>query len=455
MATIGTLLRQAREAGGLSLDSLAAWSRLSTDLLRAAEDGTGRLTAEEVDRCARVFGLRLEDLLAGEAGRAPMTMLLRGETVLAQDMRGVLTAEIDEALGEFQRVVRDIADIERLLGEDRPEMPRIDASRCPLGRHIGEHRARRLREELRLAASPIRSMSKLAEQLGVRVVWATHEQVDKEVDGACTTAPRPAILVNIPEAGNLYPWRVRATIAHELGHLLFDLTPGTPVAVSLDQHKRQPKHLDEIEQNARAFAACLLAPAEGVRLIVGALDPSSDAAIELVGITFGVGRTLAINRLQKVFSLTDDERTRMTRRAPRAYSGDFGEDQAPCVTGFRGEPLLGLLHRALARGLASPSRARRILGLSAFEALPFDDLGELSAPILTEQHAIARKAAVYLTEQQIPATPGEPTLIEGEWHVPLSESRFGPGEQRSMGILVLDRRGEATRLLRPERDGER
>jgi len=46
------------------------------------------------------------------------------------------------------------------------------------------------------------------------------------------TGPRPAILVNVLEPGR-YPWRGRITLAHELGHLLFDLgDPKRQVLVS-------------------------------------------------------------------------------------------------------------------------------------------------------------------------------------------------------------------------------
>lgn len=446
MAAIATLLKQARQDAGLSLDALASWSRLPVEVLRGAEDATVRLTASELDRCARVFGLRLEDLLAGEAGRAPMTVLLRSETGLAQDTRAVLTTEIDEALGELQRVVRDVADLERALGLVPPRLPRIDDSRRPSDMHRGEHRARRVREELGLGIEPIPSMRRLVDALGVAIVWVTEEQVDKLVDGACVMAPRPAMLVNLFEAANLHPWRARITIAHEIGHLLFDLTPGNPVAVSLAA-RRQPAHLEEIEQVARAFAACLLVPAEGVRKVVGALDPTSDDAVQAVGSHFGVGRTVAINRLQTVFSLTDDARMRMGLRTAKAYKGDFTADQPPEPVGFRGEPLLGLVGRALRAGVVPPARARRILGLSPFEPLPFPELGELSEPVLRPEHAVVRKASAYLAEQQLSLVPGAPTRVGDRWHVPLTESGFGPGEPRPAGVLVLDALGEVERIV--------
>lgn len=446
MAAIATLLRQARQAAGLSSEELAAWSRLPVEALRGAEAGSHRLSAEEVDRCARAFGLRLDDLLAGEAGRAPLTMLLRSDTGFALDTREVFTAEIAEALGEFQRVVREIAELERALSIEIPGLPRLDGARCPPGMHPGEHRARHARAVLGLADDPVPSMSGLAEQLGVRIIWVTAEQVEKMVDGACTTAPRPAVLVNLLEAGNLYPWRARVTLAHELGHLLFDLAPGSPIAVSLDA-RRLPSHLEEVEQTARAFAACFLAPAEGVRRGVADRDPTSEEAIQWVGSHYGVGRTVAINRLQHVFALTDAQRSQMELRTARAYQGDFSADRPSEPIGFRGEPLLGLVRRALQSGAIQPSRARGILGLLSSERLPFPELGDLCEPPLRPEHQVLRRVMAYLAARHPDLAPGSPDLIGDTWHVPIFEGGFGPGERGARGLLVVSLRGEIERDL--------
>src|SRR5262249_43993613 len=120
-----------------------------------------------------VFGLRLWDLLDGAAGRAPMTMLLRSSTDLALDLRAILTAEINEALGEFQRVVRGVDDLEAALSIQRPAPLPIDIQRWPMGVHPGEHRARCVRAALDLGDEPIASMSAIAERVGVTVIWVT------------------------------------------------------------------------------------------------------------------------------------------------------------------------------------------------------------------------------------------------------------------------------------------
>src|SRR4051812_19032491 len=117
---IGTLLRTAYQAAGIPADLLARLAHLDPTRLRALEEGDAEPTAAELDRCARAFGVRLDDLLNGEAGRAPLTLLMRSSFEgKPPDVQAILTTEIHDALGEFLRVVRDIADLERLLGAAR------------------------------------------------------------------------------------------------------------------------------------------------------------------------------------------------------------------------------------------------------------------------------------------------------------------------------------------------
>lgn len=446
MPVLAELIRQARLAAGVSLEDLSAWSRIPLEVLRRAEDGSRQLAMGEVDQYARVFGLRVEDLLAGEAGRAPLTRLLRSDTDVALDTRKLLTAEVAGALGELERVVRDIADLERALSIPPSSPPRVDGGRHPPGRHPGEHRARHLRSQLGLGDEPVPSMSAVAEQLGVRVIWVTEEQVDKTLDGACTMTPRPAVLVNLLDAGNPYPWRARITLAHELNHLLFDLVPGSPIAVSIHA-KRLPSHLEEIEQTARAFAACFLAPSEGVRKGIGDRDPTSEEAIQWIGSHFGVGRTVAINRLQVVFNLSETQRNQMALRTARPYQGDFSADRPAEPIGFRGEPLLGLVRRALLEGAIRPPRARRILGLSPADPLPFPEVGELCAPVLAPEHQVLRKVTIYLAAHHPGLTPGAPERLGDEWQVPILDGGFGPGPRNERGHLIVSARGEVRQDL--------
>lgn len=79
MDSPAVLVRLARETAALRPEQLAAWARLDLGRLNDLEEGRASFTWRELDGCARVFGLRVDDLLDGEAGRAPMTLLLRSD----------------------------------------------------------------------------------------------------------------------------------------------------------------------------------------------------------------------------------------------------------------------------------------------------------------------------------------------------------------------------------------
>lgn len=435
MTRRGQLLREAREAASVSLEMLSRWASVDMEELRAAEEGTGPATAQLMDRCARVFGLRLQDLAAGEAPRAPMTLWLRSSAEEALDERAILTTEVHEALGEFQRCVRDVHELESLLRERAPDLPVLSCGPCPDAVHLGDHRARCLRTYLGAGNEPLASMRTIAERLGVRVVWVTEDDADRLVDGACVRVPRPAILVNVLEPGR-YPWRGRITLAHELGHLLFDLAdPKRQVFVSAPS-TRSPHRFEELEQVARAFAACFLAPTEGVRDAIRGMDPTSEQAVRKVGSLFGVGRTVAINRLHHVFGLSSSQREAMERRLAEPYRGEFDGDQPPEPLGFRGQPLVDLVRRALEAEAITEGRARSILGIPAVEPLKLPDLVARDSLVTPENRAI-RTALAWLEEHEPKhqLVPGMPERDGSGWRVPLFDGGIGAQEPRLCGTL--------------------
>jgi len=296
-----------------------------------------------------------------------------------------------------------------------------------------------VRAALGLGDDPIASMCELVRDLGVAVVWVTSEQVDTSVDGACTRAPRPAILVNLLEEGATWPWRARVTLAHELGHLFFDATHRDRQVLVSPSGRSLPRSIDHLERIARAFAACFLAPTSGVRRVVNGRDPTSEEAISAVGTTFGVGRTLAINRLRHVFGLRESQRSDMELRAAQAYAGDFSADAPMLPHGFRGQPLLGLLRRAVVAQKISPARARRMMLLSPTTPLPFADLGVVARAPLAAEALAMRRANEYLAEHhpglmalgaQRDSTPG--------WRVPIAPSSVGRALPATGFLTVAD-----------------
>src|SRR5687767_11429548 len=113
MVDLAERLRAARDAAGLSTDMLASLAGIDEPSLAAALSRGAALNAAELDRCARVFGVRVEDLVQGEATMSPLAMLLRSsQEEVTTELRGMVATELHLGLGEFLRVVRDITDLE-------------------------------------------------------------------------------------------------------------------------------------------------------------------------------------------------------------------------------------------------------------------------------------------------------------------------------------------------------
>jgi Zn-dependent peptidase ImmA (M78 family)/transcriptional regulator with XRE-family HTH domain len=459
MLNVGATLQAARNAAGLTPSVLERLAKLTEGAVSDAEAGRSELTATELDRCARAFGVRLDDLLDGLAARSPLSLLMRssmeGQTPQLQE---ILAAELHEGLGEFLRVVRDIADLEARLGLASKPLPRLSLLSRP-GEHLGETRARTLRAHMGLGIEPVPSMREVVERdLGIRVVWVTLDHLDRSIDGACTLEPRPAVLVNLLEPER-YPWRTRITLAHELGHLIFDEEVRTHRAlVSPHGRAESDLRLESVERNARAFAACFLAPADGVRRAVASTDPTSEEAIRIVGSTFGVGRTVAINRLKHVLRLSDEQRQAMEMRPGGSYDGDFEGDSVHEPLGYRGGALFGLVHDAVRAKKISGTRARRLIGLTPADALPFADLDEtVRAPLVSAAECMRRRGDAILHAD--PARAGLAAAyaeLEGDrWRVVVVSGGIGAIELVEQGYLVLSTAGELLeeRIVSPEDGG--
>ena len=165
----------------------------------------------------------------------------------------------------------------------------------------GYNLAEEARSKLNLGESSISSMRQLVEdRLGIPVV-----QVDlgQRIAGA-TIATRNGegeevrgILLN--SAGkNENIWIRRTTLAHELGHLLFDPKEHLD-NVRVDPYEQsgadpETQDFDQVEQRANAFAIAFLAPLDRVRSVAPAASKRIlEASIINVMHTFGLSQTAA------------------------------------------------------------------------------------------------------------------------------------------------------------------
>ena len=135
-------------------------------------------------------------------------------------------------------------------------------------------------------------------QLGIPVVQA---RMNPQIAGATVTNidgfgnEVRGIVLNV-SGDNQNIWVRRATLAHELGHLLYDPSSELKkVRVDLYQDNQQDAEshstADYVEQRANAFAIAFLAPIESVREMV--TTPIHEEDVANVMSTFGISHTAA------------------------------------------------------------------------------------------------------------------------------------------------------------------
>ncbi len=451
MTLLGEQIAKAMRQTHLDVATLAALADLEPERLSAIHSGADDVLPDEVDRVARVFGVRARDFARGAALQAPLQLLLRSAF---EEGRPAIDALIETAvlreLGEFQRCVLDVSELEDSLGIERRRLPTAFHASDP------ERAAKSLRLRLGLALAPIASMRDLLANLGVRVFFTAPDRLDRQIDGASTGSPRPAILVNLVGGSECW-WRTRMTLAHELAHLLFDtrahqtlFSPHVPSYARTRSTGRWRlfEAFDDIEVRADAFAACLLAPRDAVIEAVGALDPTSEEAIAVVGARFGVGRTVAINRLQHTFLLSLSDRLRMeTREVRTSWEASFRDEIARGEVGLRRGVLPELTGEALREGKISRVRAREILGLSLRDPLPLEGIGEaLRAPVISPASsarlAAQRHLAMHHPEAELTADRVE--RVCDRWRVSVLRGAVGAATYVAAGMLWVDDRGAVT-----------
>ncbi len=448
-------LRALREATGLSLEALAGQVGAEVASLRDAEAGTRTPTVAVIARCAMLAGLEPDEFLRGASiETAPVALLRTAAEAGPQAVRALREDRVALLCGELFHRARVVQQVERACGMARANLPVLARGAESLHAHPAEESARRAREALGLDDGPIRSMRALLEQHGVLIVWTAEDEVPETIDGISLVQPTATVLANLRHGRERY-WHTRMTLAHELGHLLLDhLRRGVAVMHSPSTHAKAAwlEGYDDLERDANAFAACFLAPASAVRRCVGGHDPDSEQAIVAVGAQLGVGRTVAINRLQHVFGLSSETRTEMECRPARHYDA-LGRDDIPREdeVGLRRGVFRQRVVEALSRSLISRARAGSLLGLSPDEPLVEAPTAALRAPLRPLEHLVLERARRALEASPFAAlldgwSPVAATRLEDEsWRIQLLP---GAGVADREGVFV--RVSEAGDLLDAE-----
>ena len=274
---IESSLRNRREELGLSSRRVARSAGVSEEVVAHAEEDSRSLPIQALERVAFVLGLDERRLAYHATSGADARLAARLKTLVAEP--GANDVSLSERsvvrLAEAASIVRIQSELrEALFGESlyaRFEPYGDYGHRENPAYRIGYDLAERTRDILGLEVRPIESVRRLAEDiLGIPVIQAS---LQEHISGATVAATdgrgkeHRGIVLNV-EGPNRNVWARRITLAHEIGHLLYD--PDDRLErVRVDSYEgsnRNPEYSEDyVEQRANAFAVAFLAPLDAVR----------------------------------------------------------------------------------------------------------------------------------------------------------------------------------------------
>ena len=399
--TAQTTLRNRVRELGLKHSSVAREARIQTEVVKRAQVQTSASQIHDLERIGFILGL--DEFRLGHRAPGPddAELAVRLKTLRpTHPMIGtqplspgtVLTFAHAASVIRTQCRMQDWLDIHGYNTKFRPTDDYGTSVSPPykVGYMLAEH----VREALGLGFSPIESMRDMVEvELGIPVVQA---KLPQHISGATIAVGQSGqdeargIVLNTDGATESI-WVRRATVAHELGHLLFD-----PVQrldrVRVDTYQSNEidpeSHLDlgsattdVVEQRANAFSIALLAPMQAVRDMTP--PPLRSAAIERVMSEFGISYTAAryhvFNAHYRQYELPPDRASADPSDEQKAAE-NFTLDYFPIkvTPGIRRGRFAGMVGECYRRGFISVDSAAQYLNCDEKEfADSFETIREL------------------------------------------------------------------------------
>ena len=295
-------LRRQREELGVTQDQLANAANVNRSIVEDAEADADRIEFRQLEQLAFVLGLDPARLSVDERAGADPELGVRLR-VLETERQGApagarLSARTVLRFSEAASIIRSQGHLQRWLSKPREASDFEPSSNYgPPAWGAGYELAEFTRKRLGLGLQPVHSMRDLVEgRLGIPVIQA---ELPKAIAGATIASNgQRGIVLNV-EGANSNVWIRRATLAHELAHILFDPDErlSTVRVDSYDEVARNAEHggqsPDSVEQRANAFAVEFLAPREAVKELVPSPAQVHTARIEKVMSIFGIGKAAA------------------------------------------------------------------------------------------------------------------------------------------------------------------
>lgn len=374
---IGRIVEAARKREVQSVADIAKQTGVSADVLEALERGEAGITTTQLDAVADALSLDPGALLLGrEVARPVASVFLRHQG--AQDFDDRDAPVLDEALEQGREIVR-LGDLlgrsplalqrdlfpQHAAPTDRPESPAQDGYRT----------AQTVRRWRPGPIAPLGDMRALIEdEFGIAVLVG--EFVSSKVTAASIRAGNAgAIVLNANDPlRSVNPLLTRVHLAHELCHVLLDPSEGG-LHIVLDVVNDRQAHA--AEQRARAFAAELLLPTEGLTELIGPPLGHNDMqrALDMVQLArshFGTPHEIAANHLCNR-GYVDRRLREWLTKAKSSYVGTAPSTSLP-APGARSTFLSRTVEVAHRETVVTDGEARAILGLDRIAPLPWDAL---------------------------------------------------------------------------------
>lgn len=327
-------LRKARERLGLSPEALARRVKMSAHDILSAERVDSRTPIRTLERIAMALGLdeRLIGFTPGAGGDHRLGARLKQVGTSGQSFSASLVGTFAEAAWVIRTETRLRALLgwrSRALDGCQPDTFYGSAS-FPTWEY-GFLLAERARTVLNIdRAAAIRPLWHLVFQMGLPVIQAT---LPEKIAGATIASGGARGIVVNTVGQNTNVWVRRSTIAHELGHLLWD-PDDRLMSVHVDEYAAitgiENTH-DNVEARANAFAIEFLAPRRELELMFRT-SSSDDAGLRLIMERFGVSFTAARYHVWNACDRTFRRESLQTDWAPTPdWQGteSFGDDWFP------------------------------------------------------------------------------------------------------------------------------
>lgn len=307
-----TVLRGRREATGLSRAQLAQRIGIPESQIEAAEEGRKRSPIRVLHRLAQALALDADriGIVMGGGGDLALGVRLRD----VQQGQGAMSAATVIGLAEAAWVIASQSRLEEWLEPSRVGMPRrlgfqpLELTEYRPAWRDGMDLAHRARELLRIPRDePIRSLKTLLEdRLAIPVVQV--DLPDRFAGATMANGEARGVVANI-NGINRHVWVRRMTVAHELGHLLWDcdedlnrLRVDDQDVLDRDWHGLT----DRIETRANAFAAEFLAPQSSVVQVYRSAG-QGQKGVSSVMQRFGISFTAATWQIHNGLGRTGDQ----------------------------------------------------------------------------------------------------------------------------------------------------